>query len=177
MTEKLADHLGGHCGITHVDEGAVAWLAKRGVKSMLDIGCGPGWQVAWARTKKMFAKGLDGDSNVNPDILHDFTKGEVLDPPKFESVWCVELLEHVDEIYLPNVMKLIEDIGAHTVICTAAPPGHPGRHHVNCQLFDYWEEQFKKIRMKYDDELTKEVMAASTMTRDFIRERGMVFVK
>ena len=39
-------HLGGHCGITHLDQGAIDWaIDEFSVKSMLDVGCGPGGMV------------------------------------------------------------------------------------------------------------------------------------
>ena len=41
--EKLPDHLGGHLNKTHTDRGTLLYLKnKYNIKSMIDIGCGPG---------------------------------------------------------------------------------------------------------------------------------------
>ena len=40
---ELPKHLGGHLNKTHVDRGSLEILKRRfDIKSMLDIGCGPG---------------------------------------------------------------------------------------------------------------------------------------
>ena len=43
---NLPTHLGGHKGRTHIDVGLLKFARdKLKVKSMLDLGCGPGGQV------------------------------------------------------------------------------------------------------------------------------------
>ena len=45
------------------------------VRSMLDIGCGPGGQVALAGSLGITPRGIDNEPNVDPHVLHDFTDG------------------------------------------------------------------------------------------------------
>ena len=62
---NLPEHLGGHKNRTHLDEGSLDHCIETlQVKSMLDIGCGPGGMVALARSKGLKAYGIDGDFEV-----------------------------------------------------------------------------------------------------------------
>ena len=46
---SLPSHLGGHLNKTHNDRGTLMFLIQEyGIKSFLDIGCGPGGMVALA---------------------------------------------------------------------------------------------------------------------------------
>ena len=57
----LEEHLGGHQGKTHTDEGTLNWaIHYLDVKSMLDIGCGPGGMVELANSMGVDAFGVDG---------------------------------------------------------------------------------------------------------------------
>lgn len=84
------EHLGGHLNKTHVDEGALAFLASNSQKeqhifSMLDIGCGPGGMCPIANKMNIFWQGVDGDPTLKEAAdmngylthIHDFTKGPV----------------------------------------------------------------------------------------------------
>ena len=76
----LDKHLGGHNGLTHLDEGALKWLQSLGHKRFLDIGCGPGGMVQLAEQLGFVVKGIDGDHTLeryDPQkfIIHDFQIG------------------------------------------------------------------------------------------------------
>ena len=59
--EGLAEHLGGHEGETHLDDGALSYLIEKlGIKSMLDIGCGPGYFL-----DEMKARGYTNVDGIN----------------------------------------------------------------------------------------------------------------
>jgi hypothetical protein len=176
MSDALPNHLGGHANTTHVDRGALVYLIEAyGVTSMVDLGCGPGGQVREAQGLGIQAFGIDGDWTCGPEEIHDFTKGPFLYAPKVDLVWCVEFLEHVEKRYLPNVMPFFDN--AEVVVISAAPPGKAGHHHVNCQGAGYWIEQFHLAGLTPDKEGTMGLRGASTMRREFIRDRGIVFTR
>lgn len=175
MNKPTPAHLGGHLNMTHVDEGSLLWIRKiypKG-KTLIDIGCGPGWQVDLANKLDFFALGVDGDSNCNPDILHDFTIGKAPVNKNFDIAWSVEFLEHVEEKYIDNFLPLFAQ--CNIAFCTASP-SRSGYHHVNPQKQEYWIEKFNNYKMIFSEKLSNEFRLASTMKRNFIRERGMVFV-
>ena len=193
---KTPEHLGGHLNRTNTDEDLLRYIKDRfkvgtmgykgHVETMLDIGCGPGGMKEIANGMGIDWYGIDGDSTVieNTDysLVHDFTLGEVKIDKTFDLVWCTEFLEHVEEKYLPNYMPLFR-LGKIAVV-TAAPPGWPGHHHVNCREESYWVDVFKNYGLIYNEELTNEFKTASKMNeykfgdrKNFFKRAGMVFLK
>jgi hypothetical protein len=170
-------HLGGHFHFTHVDRGALSYLRELGYKSLIDIGCGAGGQVAEARKMGFSAVGVDGDANVKPDILHDFTKGPIILPPAaaFDVAWSVEFVEHVEERYIKNVSPIFDRVKV--VVMTHALPGQPGHHHVNCRVHAYWFGFMAALGFICDTDMTAALLNRSTMERPFLRRSGKVFTR
>ena len=63
------------------------------------------------------------------------------------------------------------------VVCTAAPPGHAGHHHVNCQTREYWIEKFDSYGFDYDEEETEYIRENSVMRKPFMQRNGMFYVR
>lgn len=177
---KLPNHLGGHLNTTHIDECVLNYLKKNfSIKSMLDVGCGPGGMVDLANNIGIHAYGVDGDftlgwANKDNFFVHDYTCG----PFHFKNVdiiWCVEFLEHVSENFLDNVFGTFAC--APYICCTAAAPGYSGHHHVNCKDQQYWETIFGNRGFVLNEEITSKIRAISSMKRDFIKRTGMFFEK
>lgn len=172
------DHLGGHNGTTWVDAGVLSYFIKEhGIKSMLDIGCGPGAQLDFARQYELFALGVDGDPlfKGKEDVqIHDFTQGplgqkNIQKLPKqgyYDLGWSIEFLEHVDAQYIPNFMETFKL--CKYVVVTAATPGQGGHHHVNEQWFDYWQKIFGDNKFKASAKLTQAIREHSTMRRKMV---------
>ncbi|MBN1569337.1 MAG: methyltransferase domain-containing protein [Acidobacteria bacterium] len=180
--QETPPHLGGHMDVTHIDEQVLDALIERfRIRSMIDIGCGPGGMVKLALKKGLRAVGVDGDPRIRELsglgeaslIIHDFAKGPLQIDEQFDLAWSVEFLEHVDEIYQSNYMNAFRK--AKYAFCTAAPPGKPGYHHVNCRDFEYWREVFRIHHLLYDNKTTQILRNASSMSREFVRETGMLF--
>ncbi len=171
------EHLGGHQGIVHTDVGALDCLIERfDPKTAIDLGCGPGWMVAWMRQRGLWAYGIDGDSTVRPDILNDFVYGTVGRKWEADICWSVEFLEHIKAEYLVNVWPTIE--ACKVVFCThALPPDAKRKNHYNCQTEQYWIDAFAAHGFDYDTGATQGVRQASTMNREFVRNTGKVFVR
>lgn len=180
---ELPEHLGGHLNRVHTDRSTLVYLKnKYNIKSMLDVGCGPGDMVQIARDKGLIAKGIDGDYTLRGDwsdksvdvLLHDFTEG-VPDVGEYDLCWSVEFLEHVYEEFLPNIMETYKK--CNYVVCTAAPPGWDGHHHVNCQLQEYWVEKFSEYGFTLNEEDTAYIRENSAMRKPFMQRTGMVYVR
>lgn len=179
-TNVTLPHLGGHLNRTHVDLGALIFLLETfRPKTALDIGCGPFGMLPLFTQLGISAIGLDGDPNVglgsNHIIRHDFTNGPLRLHTKFDLAWSVEFLEHVEAEFVPDVMSAFNLC---TVACvTAAPPGHAGHHHVNCQPQSYWEEVFSGYGFEFLERETEEIRRRSTMAKGFMQRTGMIFQK
>ena len=172
-------YLAGHDDITHTDEGVLDYLiSKYNIRTMLDIGCGPGGMLDVASSRGIHAIGIDGDYTL-PDrvdrVIFDFTKEKWEKSGKYDLAWSVEFVEHVEEKYKENFLGAFDK--CKHIIMTGAPPGTPGNHHVNCQPAQYWIDELEKRGFKYNDEVTQEIRQASTMTRDFIRDNALFFEK
>ena len=173
-------HLGGHLNKTHIDLGSLEFLKETfGIKSMLDIGCGPGEQILKAEEIGIKSQGIDGwpgpkrlAENI---IIHDFEKGSYDHEEKYDLAWSVEFLEHVYEQYIPNYMRSFQ--ACTYALVTHAPPGKLGFHHVNCQNPDYWIKKFSEYGFVRDEDITSKVREASSMSRNFVRDNGIFFIK
>lgn len=175
----MISHLGGHNNVTNLDIPLFEFVTKKyNLKSVIDIGCGPAGLKSVADHYGVNWFGIDGDATVinNTDntICHDFTTG-ILDLDKnFDLAWSVEFLEHVEEQYIENFMPLFQK--ARFALVTAAAPGTPGHHHVNCQPTKYWVDIFSQYGLQYVESETDYLKSISTMRKNFFKKSGMFFV-
>jgi len=175
---NLPIHLGGHKGRTHIDVGLLKFARdKLKVKSMLDLGCGPGGQVYEAQKLGLTVLGVDGDFTLlreQPELFvtHDFTKGK-LEVDSYDMIWCCEFVEHINEKYVDNWMSLTQK--GKYVFMTYSDFGKAGHHHVNCKPLEYWINLYNKYGFEYNEELTNESKGVSTMKREFWKDTGLVF--
>lgn len=165
----MSDHLGG-CYLDCPDNNTYCpdiWqkLAdKYAIRSVLDVGCGAGWNTVWWHDRGYYAVGIEGWTAaiaatrmpLERVILHDYTKGPLkvvtLDGKPFDLAWCSEFVEHVEEQYLPNYMATFQC--CHRVCLTYATPGQTGFHHVNEQPFEYWQYKMEQYGFKHCPEDT-----------------------
>ena len=179
----MAKHLGGHQGQSHIDKGTLGFLINEfDIKSMVDIGQGPGGMVELAKSKGLEVIGVDGDPSVKADITHDYNTGPLILDTPVDLAWSVEFLEHVDEQYLPHFMETFKC--ARYILCTGAKPGEPGHHHVNCQPAHYWIGKFAEYGFVFDLKTTLEVRNKhTTMNIDkpkkkrFVKNNSMFFIR
>lgn len=183
-------HLGGHCGITHIDQGAIDWaIDEFNVKSMLDVGCGPGGMVEAAVRSGLEAHGIDGDAKIaatkwfNKDLftLHDFQDGPAPVAKKYDLCWSVEFVEHVYEKYIPNYVQAFQQ--CRVLFMTHATPGQGGYHHVNEKPEEYWLDQIGKYGFSFSREYTNKLREVTTMNLSksvrwapYVKLTGLVFI-
>lgn len=173
--QQLPVHLGGHYGNTNVDGATLAYLKARfAIATMLDVGCGPGGQLDEATRHGIDAYGVDGDphmarANVR---IHDYTTGP-LPAEAFDLIWCMEFVEHIEERYVDHFLATFA--GGRVLFLTAAPPGFPGWHHVNCQPESYWIALLGRHGWALDEDATAWVRANGGHV--FSTRQGLVFVR
>lgn len=185
--EKTPAHLGGHLHRTWIDPGALQWAKEHfGVRSLVDVGCGPCGMAHVAQRLNIRWFGIDGDPLVasllktHGGLLWDFQKGTPPLKQDFDLAWCVEFLEHVEERYQPAYMGVFKR--CQVVICTAAPPGWEGHHHVNLRPQEYWHAVFSRNGFDFKPGLTAKLRRFSTMKDtkrgpSFMKNTGMVYKK
>lgn len=178
MNNILPKHLGGHANITHIDENTLNYLiAKFNIKSMCDIGCGPGGMVHLAKNKGLNSLGIDGDFTISfPKhlniIIHDFTNGP-LSIMDYDLGWSCEFLEHVEEKYQDNYFSIFNKC---KIVCCTFATSIKGHHHVNVKNQNYWDHIFLNYGFIKDINTTNYIRKYSSMKREFIRNTGSVYI-
>lgn len=133
------------------------------IRSMLDVGCGEGHCVQYCSGLGVRSFGLDGlkqnvDRALVPIVWHDLRSGLFKMP--VDLVHCCEVVEHIEEKYLPNVLRTLAN--GRVIAMTHAVPGQGGYHHVNCQPSEYWIERLEALGYRYLPEETEEGKARIT---------------
>jgi SAM-dependent methyltransferase len=160
MADCLIDY--DHSANRHTLEGAEAAFASIAWEStptsILDIGCGEGtWLRAALRAGVRNVVGVDG-VKIPPERLlfpaSSFIVSDLTQPldlgRRFDAVLCLEVAEH-----LPESMAaiLISSLTRHSdrIVFSAAAPGQPGQHHINCRWPEYWQGLFNTRGYACDD--------------------------
>jgi hypothetical protein len=157
-----------------------AWIAEdakeRRNTRLLDVGCGDGVAVDAFSSLGLYSEGVDGMPFDRIRIYqHDFTHGPFR-CDTYGTIWCCEFLEHIEEQYLPNVMRTM--CQAHTVAVTHAVPGQAGWHHVNLQPDSYWIGAFAAAGFRFDEENTenaRRLAALNGRATNYFRDTGLIF--
>lgn len=142
------------------------------VKSVLDIGCGMGYQMQEFMKYCDEVVGVDGsayateNSPVKENIFrHDYTIGELETEDRYDLCWCCEFVEHVEHQYVDNFLSTFAF--CNYVAMTHAVPGQGGHHHVNCQPKEYWIENMKRYGFEYDDDFTEKLKEIAKTEGDY----------
>jgi SAM-dependent methyltransferase len=128
--------------------------------SVLDIGCGIGtWLRAALDTGVKDVFGIDGVEIAPNRLLFPqecFMVRDLTEPinlgRRFDLAICLEVAEHLEQQYAET---LIQTLVRHSdcIVFSAAPPGQPGQHHVNCEPPSAWQRRFNDLGFFCDDEI------------------------
>jgi 2-polyprenyl-3-methyl-5-hydroxy-6-metoxy-1,4-benzoquinol methylase len=128
--------------------------------SMLDVGCGPGALIKYARSLGIDAVGFDicgGKGVIQADLTEELDW-------RFpaELVVCWEVAEHLPEeaadVLVGTLVRLVAPGGR--LVFTAAVPGQTGAGHINEQPLVYWREKLLSKGLSYSRVETMRVRAA-----------------
>tara|TARA_Y100000361_G_scaffold58730_1_gene51386 strand:- start:824 stop:1429 length:606 start_codon:yes stop_codon:yes gene_type:complete len=162
----LEGHLGGFYTTvdkaSHCPEMFKYLIENLDINSVLDIGCGMGYQMQEFMKYCDEVVGVDGseyatsNSPVKESIFkHDFSVGELETEDRFDLCWCCEFVEHVKEEFRDNFLSSFAF--CKYVAMTHAVPGQGGHHHVNCQPMEYWVEHMSRFGFEFDEEMTDQL--------------------
>lgn len=149
------------------------------LRSVLDVGCGEAYTTRYWHSLGCEALGIDGSpfavrDSVMPEAVrvHDFTTGPFQAPHTFDAVWCCEVVEHIEEKYVANVLDTFA--AARIIVMTHAVPGQTGHHHVNCQPSTYWARLLDRRGYHLNYGLTRQ---ARNRAHSYFCKTGMVFTR
>lgn len=143
------------------------------LRTILDVGCGQGHALREFGRIGFKARGIDGlESNVRDcdgmAEVHDLTKGPYKSDP-VDMVWCCELVEHVEDKFLPNLLGTLSN--GRFVAMTHALPGQIGHHHVNCRAPDYWIRKMGGVGYELRVDLTAK---SRTLVGSYWAQTGLI---
>jgi SAM-dependent methyltransferase len=137
-----------------------ALLGERLPLTLLDVGCGNGtWLRAALELGIKQVHGVDGvdipsarlliprECFSNADLSQRFSLGR-----RYDLILCLEVAEHLHQASAVDLIASIAEHGDH-VIFSAACPGQPGQHHINCQWPKYWQDLFNRSHFRCSDDL------------------------
>ena len=152
-------------------------ISRFGIESALDLGSGCGNASLYLAKKGLQVLAVDGfrdnvDRALYPTIQHDLTRGPVY--TKVDLVHCQELVEHISEQYLDNVLDSL--LAGRIIIMTHAVPGQSGHHHVNLQPAQYWIGHLARRGCSLLAEDTSRIREIARRERSpYMAETGMIF--
>jgi SAM-dependent methyltransferase len=183
VVDEAAPHLGGNLIFGDVNTWApLAWeyiLENFDIESMTDLGSGLAHAAKWFANKSIVVTAVDGltynvDNAIFPTVLHDLTEGPYINT--VDLVYCVEVVEHIEEKYLDNL--LISLTQGSYLFMTHAVPGQCGYHHVNCRDSKYWiDHLLDKNFILLDSDSEKIRSLAAKNDAAHISRNGMIFKK
>ena len=158
------------------------WLVDvLGVESVIDVGCGEGHAAAFFADMGCLVQGVDGSFSALRDsvipgrhVRHDFLNGPYVPERNYDLAWSCEFVEHVDERFMEHYFQTF-DSASRYLLMTAAPPGQPGWHHVNCQPSEYWIKHIEPRGFRFDEALTEE--ARTLAGSGHFAAQGLVFTR
>jgi methyltransferase family protein len=144
LVESGSDNFKG-LGITQYQNQIGRLIAKSGSKTVLDYGCGAGFQYAapWEIHKQW---GVDVPTLYDPA----FASHDKLPKGKFDAVLCSDVLEHIPEAEVPALVKTLFDYSKRfvwaSVCCRIAKKSFDDglNMHVTVNAFWWWQAKFVK---------------------------------
>jgi SAM-dependent methyltransferase len=176
-------HLGG-CGIggdagTYYPHMWKALLEKFEIKSVIDVGCGPGWALKFFKENgcnsvlgvEGLQEAIDGSPLKENIQQHDYEKsGPFVPSEKFDLCWSCEFVEHVEESCADNFIETFKS--AKYLAMTFAGPGQGGHHHVNCQPHQYWVEKLANHGFRFDLITTQYLISQTKLDEQEWKDMG-----
>jgi len=163
-----------HSRNLHTTEGALAafraLLGDKPPASILDVGCGTGtWLRAALDGGVTDILGIDGIQIPPGQLLIPMNAFRCLDLTepvelgrKFGLVLCLEVAEHLAQSHAETLLRTLVR-HSDLIIFSAACPGQPGQHHVNCQWPEWWQKRFNALGYVCEDNLRPKLWDASTV--------------
>jgi len=142
----------------------VEWITEMlEVKSVIDVGCGPGHLMSALQQRGVKPFGIDvSDAALQRtrekrlEVQHfDLRTDGSLPGIPYDLAVCCEVAEHIDEKSAESLVGKLTEAAPVVYMTAAEPDGAPGLFHVNEQEHEYWIELTKAKGYRLDEELTE----------------------
>ncbi len=117
-------------------------------QTIVDVGCGLGtWLSIFKQNGAQQILGIDACEYHNKMLIQpsefqncDLTE-DIKIEKRFDLAICLEVAEHLPEIYANIFIKSLTSL-SDTIVFSAAIPEQGGQGHLNEQWLEYWKEKF-----------------------------------
>lgn len=153
-------------------EDVEAFCEQKEIKTVLDIGCGPGRAVKMLKSKGFEAKGFDCSSKaVEFANDEDIVRADLPDIPfdgRFDLALCTEVLEHVTEELVEKTLHRLRRQAEYAIITIPHQhAGFPGPHmeqlHETVHDRKWWREKLQESGKVIDEKTVENSPVKSTM--------------
>lgn len=166
-----------HCTDPILREKLITFFKEREVKTIIDLGAGPGEYAKVLNQNGFFTSCFDG----NPDT-QSLSQGRcaVLDLAtpiaiqKHDWVLSLEVGEHIPSKYEEVFLNNLDRVNIKGIVLSWAIPGQPGHGHFNTRTNEYIKE--KLARMGYKNDIQAEKNLREGLKSHF-KNTIMVFVR
>lgn len=131
-------------------------------KSVLDVGCGPGWSVIEFLARGYKAQGVEsceylfGEELRVPAGLGIVKKGLITELPfptgSFDAVFCTDVLEHISEPDVPQALSELARVSKKYIfmtICSRESICFPEmKLHCTVHPREWWEKELAKLHIQ-----------------------------
>ncbi len=124
------------------------------VRTVLDVGCGPGIYVDEMRKCNIDAYGIDIDDRLvqTPYLI----KMDMLSPrfkklKNYDLSLCLEVAEHMPEDKADDIVESLVGPSNRIIFSAGGTVQSHGPGHLNCQPKSYWIEKFNKHNFVVDE--------------------------
>lgn len=145
---------------------SIANLAtKRGVRNILDIGCGNGAYTFYLQLMGFDVEGIDGNphtSTITHGACREVDVANHVDLGTKDMILCLEVAEHIPKERQGVFIHNITDSSPKIIVLSWAVEGQGGLGHINCRNNDYVINLFSNYDYTY---LEKESLALRKHSR------------
>jgi SAM-dependent methyltransferase len=168
-----------HAQDLYVDVPPFQYAAERyAPESVLDIGCGLGAYLALFQEQgTATVRGIDGFSDTDAVLCpRAYSQHDLRSPldlgRTFDVVLCVEVIEHLEAEHETTLLDTIRRHARTRIMFSAAQPGQPGRHHVNCRPIGHWLTRWRLVG--WEPDIPDTVAARSLATYIWFRRNLLI---
>lgn len=159
MSNGILEHgqWNGECSDEHKFDEKLAeristYFSSNGMKSVLDLGCGPGQYTRKFRADGLTAHGVDGNP-TSAKFEGNLQVADLAVAQTFTGEWDVvmslEVGEHIPKAFEQTFLDNITRHAKKQVVLSWGVLGQGGYGHVNCQTNEYIIEEMKKRGFRY----------------------------
>ncbi|MDE6336488.1 MAG: methyltransferase domain-containing protein [Muribaculaceae bacterium] len=189
-TPKIGDHgqwlsydYSGHVFDGGLAECIFEIVSQNDMETVVDMGCGPGWYVAYLRRLGIRAYGYDANPHTDTISTHLFKSNyhcecldlseEVIFSKPFELVISIEVGEHIPKEFQNTFLDNLANNCSNCLLLSWAVPEQAGDGHINLKTNEWVIDQITQRGLIFNREKT--ILYRSKCNHNWLKKSLMFF--